>query len=85
MEAAGPIYLNRTGNPGMAGAGMGGRPDRHHCRLDGPGYGARHGCNIRGYLHGHAADLCAGEGERGMLAGDLLPAIRSAVNPDRCA
>ena len=33
------------------------------------------------YLHGHAANLCAGEGERGLLAADLLPVIRSVVNP----
>ena len=36
------------------------------------------------YLHGLAADRCAREGERGMLAGDLLPVIRSLVNPGQC-
>ena len=85
MGAAGPIYLNRTGNPGMAGAGMGdvltGIIAGLMAQGMAPGMAGKSGV----YLHGHAADLCAGEGERGMLAGDLLPAIRSAVNPDRCA
>ena len=85
MQAAGPIYLNRTGNPGMASAGMGdvltGIIAGLMAQGMAPGMAAISGV----YLHGHAADLCAGEGERGMLAGDLLPAIRFAVNPDRCA
>ena len=83
--ATGPLYLNRTGNPGMAGAGMGdvltGIIAGLMAQGMAPGMAAKSGV----YLHGHAADLCAGKGERGMLAGDLLPAIRSAVNPDRCA
>jgi NAD(P)H-hydrate epimerase len=33
-------------------------------------------------IHGEAADLAATDGERGMLASDLLPLIRKLVNPD---
>ena len=33
-------------------------------------------------IHGEAADLAAADGERGMLATDLLPFIRRLVNPD---
>ena len=33
-------------------------------------------------VHGHAADCAAAEGgERGLLAGDLAPYIRRALNP----
>ena len=85
MEAAGPIYLNRTGNPGMAGAGMGDVLTGIIAGLIAQGMAPGRAAISGVYLHGHAADLCAGEGERGMLAADLLPAIRSAVNPDRCA
>ena len=31
-------------------------------------------------LHGRAADMAAADGERGMLASDLLPWIRRLVN-----
>ena len=85
MEESGPIYLNRSGNPGMAGGGMGdvltGIIAGLMAQGMAPGMAAKSGV----YLHGHAADLCAGAGERGMLAADLLPVIRSAVNPKRCA
>ena len=82
MDGAGPVHLNRSGNPGMAGGGMG---DVLTGMIAGlmaqgmePGIAAVSGV----HLHGHAADICAGQGERGMLAGDLLPVIRSVVNPD---
>jgi NAD(P)H-hydrate epimerase len=33
------------------------------------------------WLHGKAADLAAGEhGERGLLAGDLMPFLRKLIN-----
>lgn len=80
-DGAGPAHLNRSGNPGMAGGGMG---DVLTGMIAGlvaqgmePGVAAVAGV----YLHGHAADISAGRGERGMLAGDLLPVIRSVVNP----
>ncbi len=81
MDATGPVYLNRTGNPGMAGGGMGdvltGIIAGFMAQGMEPGAAAVAGV----HLHGHAADICAGQGERGMLAGDLLPVIRSVVNP----
>ena len=83
--ATGPLYLNRTGNPGMAGAGMGDVLTGIIAGLMAQGMAPGMAATSGVYLHGHAADLCAGAGERGMLAGDLLSAIRSAVNPERCA
>jgi NAD(P)H-hydrate repair Nnr-like enzyme with NAD(P)H-hydrate dehydratase domain len=35
------------------------------------------------YVHAQAGDLAAREGERGMLAGDLLDQVRACVNPPR--
>ena len=80
--AAGPIRLNNTGNPGMAGGGMGDVLTGIVAGLIAQGV-EPHAAAVSGvYLHGHAADRCAREGERGMLAGDLLPALRALVNPD---
>ena len=84
-EEAGPIYLNRSGNPGMAGGGMGDVLTGIIAGLMAQGMAPGMAAKSAVYLHGHAADLCASDGERGMLAADLLPVIRSAVNPDRCA
>jgi len=81
MDATGPVYLNRTGNPGMAGGGMGDVLTGMIAGLMAQGMEPGAAAVAGVYLHGHAADVCAGEGERGMLAGDLLPVIRSVVNP----
>ena len=79
--ATGPIRLNRTGNPGMAGGGMGDVLTGVIAGLVAQGMEPGVATVAGVYLHGYAADQCAGEGERGMLAGDLLPVIRSLVNP----
>ena len=70
------------GNPGMASGGMG---DVLSGILGGllaqglsPGDAARLGV----CLHGRAADIAAQEGERGLLATDLLPLLRALVNPE---
>ena len=79
--AAGPVYLNRTGNPGMAGGGMGDVLTGMIAGLMAQGIEPGMAAVAGVHLHGHAADVCAGQGERGMLAGDLLPVIRSIINP----
>ena len=79
--ATGPIRLNRTGNPGMAGGGMGDVLTGVIAGLVAQGMEPGVATVAGVYLHGHAADQCAAGGERGMLAGDLLPVIRSLVNP----
>ncbi len=80
--ATGPIRVNRTGNPGMAGGGMGDVLTGAIAGLVAQGIEPGAAATAGVYLHGLAADHCAGEGERGMLAGDLLPVIRSLVNPN---
>lgn len=79
--ATGPVRLNRTGNPGMAAGGMGDVLTGIIAGLVAQGMEQNAAATAGVYLHGHAADQCAGDGERGMLAGDLLPAVRSLVNP----
>ena len=79
--ATGPVLLNPTGNPGMAGGGMGDVLTGLIAGLVAQGIEPDAAAPAGVYLHGYAADQCAGEGERGMLAGDLLPVIRSLVNP----
>ncbi len=81
MDAAGEVYLNRTGNPGMAAGGMGDVLTGMIAGLTAQGMEPGAAAVAGVHLHGHAADVCAGEAERGMLAGDLLPVIRSVVNP----
>ena len=80
--ATGPVRLNRTGNPGMAGGGMGDVLTGLIAGLVAQGIEPGAAAPAGVYLHGHAADQCAREGERGTLAGDLLPVIRTLVNPD---
>src|SRR5690606_7456696 len=78
----GSLWLSATGNPGMGSGGMGdvlsgvigGLLAQ---RLD-PVPAAAAGC----WLHGCAADTAAVQGgERGLLATDLMPALRHWVNP----
>lgn len=80
--APGPVRVNRTGNPGMAGGGMGDVLTGVIAGLVAQGMEPGAATVAGVYLHGHAADQCAAGGERGLLAGDLLPVIRSLVNPD---
>ena len=74
-------FVSSTGNPGMGTGGMGdvlagviaGLVAQGESLLDAAQYGV--------YGHGYAADLAAAEnGERGLLAGDLMPYLRQWVN-----
>ncbi len=75
------IYLNPSGNPGMASGGMGDVLTGVIAGFVAQGMTLHQAAVTGTYLHGHAADICARKGERGMLAGDLFPVIRSLVNP----
>ncbi len=74
------VFINTTGNPGMATAGMGdvlagligGLVAQKMSLIEATTQGA--------YIHGKAADLAAKQGERGLLASDLMPFIRKLVN-----
>jgi NAD(P)H-hydrate epimerase len=76
-----PVMVCAEGNPGMASGGMGdvlgGLIGALLAQGLAPGLASRLGVLV----HAHAADLAAAaEGERGLLASDLLPWIRCVLN-----
>ncbi|MGL5814165.1 MAG: NAD(P)H-hydrate dehydratase [Aeromonas sp.] len=75
------IVLCSEGNPGMASGGMGDLLSGIIAALLAQGWSASMATWLGVAIHGEAADLAAADGERGMLASDLLPWIRRLVNP----
>ncbi len=75
------IAVCTTGNPGMAGGGMGDVLSGISGALLAQGLSIAEAARLAVHVHGEAADRVAAEmGERGMLAGDLLPKIRELLN-----
>ncbi|HSC47885.1 MAG TPA: NAD(P)H-hydrate dehydratase [Gammaproteobacteria bacterium] len=79
-EPGGTTSVCTAGNPGMAAAGMGdvltGVIAAFLAQGMEPGDAARNGV----YLHALAGDLAARQGERGLMARDLIQALRQVVN-----
>ncbi|MGH8558033.1 MAG: NAD(P)H-hydrate dehydratase [Methylococcales bacterium] len=75
------IAICPSGNPGMASGGMGDLLTGIIAGLIVQGFSLGDAARAGAYLHGEAADLAARNGERGMLATDLLPFLRDLVNP----
>jgi hydroxyethylthiazole kinase-like uncharacterized protein yjeF len=78
----GRIFVNPTGNPGMATGGSGdvltGMIGAFLARRFDPLPALQAGC----FLHGLAGDIAAADrGEEGLVAGDIIEAIPSALNP----
>ena len=71
-----------AGNPGMASGGMGDVLTGVVAALRAQGLGAFEAARAGALLHAAAGDLAAGTRERGLLAGDLLDAVRSLANPE---
>lgn len=74
------MFVCNSGNPGMASGGMGDVLAGIIGGLLAQGFNLTQAAKIGVYLHGAAADLAAQQGERGLLAGDLMPIIRKLVN-----
>ncbi|MEE1672287.1 NAD(P)H-hydrate dehydratase [Agarivorans aestuarii] len=80
----GQVKICSVGNPGMASGGMG---DVLSGIIGGliAQFAAKHSlfdiACLGVCIHGMAADRAAEQGERGMLASDLMPFIRQLVNP----
>ncbi len=80
-DGEGPLSLCDRGNPGMATAGMGdvltgivaGLAVQSGRLAEAAAFGV--------LVHALAGDRAAGEAERGLMARDLLAALRSVVNP----
>ena len=82
----GRVFINPTGNPGMATGGSGdaltGMTGAFLARGLDPLAAATAAC----YLHGLAGDFAAAEwGEEGMIAGDIVEAIAAAMKPREVA
>lgn len=80
-DSARPPAVCTDGNPGMASGGMGDVLTGIVAGLLAQGIGSEDAACMGVCLHGAAADAAARQGERGLLAGDLMPQIRTLVNP----
>lgn len=69
-----------VGNPGLASGGCGDVLSGIIGALMAQGYDNMQAASLAVVIHGDAADLAAKEGERGMLASDLMPYIHQLVN-----
>jgi len=77
----GGVTVCLGGNPGMASGGMGDVLTGVIGGLLAQGLTPLDAARAGAYLHGAAADAAALEGERGLIATDLLPHLRALVNP----
>lgn len=75
------VALCPIGNPGMASGGMGDVLTGVIAGLLAQGLGLAAAAEAGVYAHALAADRAASNGERGLLASDVLACLREAVNP----
>jgi NAD(P)H-hydrate epimerase len=76
----GKIYVNRTGNPGMASGGVGDVLTGMIASFIGQGLDAYEASCLGVYVHGLAGDLAAKEkGELSLIATDLLDKLPHAL------
>jgi len=75
------VALCDAGNPGMASGGMGDVLTGVIAGLLAQGLSPWQAGTSGVYLHGRAGDAAAKNGERGLMAGDLLEHLRYAANP----
>ncbi|MFM8340836.1 MAG: NAD(P)H-hydrate dehydratase [Methylomonas sp.] len=75
------VFVSPTGNPGMASGGMGDVLSGIIGALLGQGFSLIEAAKMAVYVHGEAADKAVlADGERGLLASDLLPYVRTGLN-----
>ncbi|MBP1472843.1 NAD(P)H-hydrate dehydratase [Frateuria sp. MAH-13] len=79
-DADGRLDVCPWGNPGMASGGMGDLLTGLVAALLAQGCSARDAARLGVGLHARAGDLAARDGERGLLASDLLAPLRSLLN-----
>ncbi|MBV1882002.1 MAG: NAD(P)H-hydrate dehydratase [Pseudomonadales bacterium] len=75
------VYLTAVGNPGMASGGMGDVLSGIIGALLAQGLSLSDAASLGPFIHGLAADLVAlNQGERGLLATDLMQPLRQIIN-----
>lgn len=80
IRPTGKVYINSTGNSGMATAGSGDVLTGVITACLSQGYRPEHAATLGVYLHGLAGDMAAREyGEAGMLASDIALYIGRAI------
>jgi NAD(P)H-hydrate epimerase len=77
----GAVMVCTAGNPGMAGGGMGDVLTGVLAGLLAQGLPLFEAAQAGVLAHALAGDIAARDGERGLLAADLLPCLRRIVNP----
>ncbi|WJW74826.1 NAD(P)H-hydrate dehydratase [Thiohalobacter sp. IOR34] len=80
IAAAEGVWLSTSGNPGMASGGMGDALTGLIAALAAQGQAPAVAATAGAWLHGAAGDRAARGGERGLLAGDLIEALRGVLN-----
>ncbi|MBT9097353.1 NAD(P)H-hydrate dehydratase [Methylovulum psychrotolerans] len=81
IATADDIGVSTSGNPGMASGGMGDALCGVIAGLLAQGFSLKDAAQQGVYIHGKAADMAAmQDGERGLLASDLMPHLRRLVN-----
>jgi NAD(P)H-hydrate epimerase len=83
VGADGGLALCNGGNPGMASGGMGDVLTGVIVGLIAQGLSLSDAASLGVCLHAEAADRAAQEGERGLLATDLMPWLRRLANPNQ--
>jgi NAD(P)H-hydrate epimerase len=79
--ADGKVFINPTGNPGMASGGMGDVLAGMLAALLGQGFSPAHAMQLGVYLHGFAGDRVAEQkGEIGMIASDVIEGLPSGMH-----
>jgi NAD(P)H-hydrate epimerase len=88
LKGAGSIIASATqcafcmnGNPGMASGGMGDLLTGIITALLAQGFALFDAAALGVFIHAQAGDLAAQQGERGLIASDVLACIRIIVNP----
>lgn len=79
--AEGAPWLSRFGNPGMAAPGMGDVLTGVIAAMLAQGLPLEMAAAIGVDVHARAGDRAASDGQRGMIATDLINALRGVVNP----
>jgi hydroxyethylthiazole kinase-like uncharacterized protein yjeF len=82
-SAAGALWVNPTGNPGMASGGMGDVLAGIIGALLAQGLEASEAARLGVYLHGLVADRAAATGEIGLLASDLIAGLPAGLQAVR--
>jgi len=80
IHAGGQTVVCAAGNPGMASAGMGDVLTGVIAALLGQGMNIEEAASTGVCLHAQAGDEAALEGERGLLASDLIAHLRQSIN-----